>query len=89
MYEEYRQEFLENLEQSEAEVRKQYAPGSFDCHEALHMASAMLKSVDRELLQHGAIITHPEWFALAEEAFDRLYALYQAIGEEHVGRKAK
>ena len=61
-----------------------YKPGSFGCHEALHMASYLAAAVDEELCDHPAIQLNPEWKKLAEEASDKLIALYNAIGKEHL-----
>jgi hypothetical protein len=82
--EELRQELIAARGDSEAELQASDAPGSFGCHEALHMASVLSSTVDRELLEHGAILARPEWFALANQAVEALFALYQAIGAEHM-----
>lgn len=63
-----------------------YAPGSFGCHEALHMASVAVDLVDRALLEHPAIADVPEWKALADKAHQALFDLYQAIGEKHLSK---
>jgi len=78
-----RLELIAERGDSEAALQADNAPGSFGCHEAFHMASVFSATVDRELLDHGAILARPEWFALANRAFDALFALYQAIGAEH------
>lgn len=78
-----RQKILATFEEPEEAVRERYAPGTFGCHEALHMASYLMMAVDSELLSHGAVVTNPEWFTLANQAFDSLFALYQAIGATH------
>ena len=61
-----------------------YAPGSFGCHEALHMASVLHGMVQEHLCDHPAIKEKPEWRALADKASEALFALYQAIGGEHI-----
>ena len=63
-----------------------FQPGTYGCHEALHMALFLAESVDEQLCEHPAIQLQPEWHKLAEEAFDKLYDLYQAIGREHLMR---
>ncbi len=70
--------------ESEAELKTRYAPGSFGCHEAMHMASALTSAVSRELLEHGAVLAKPEWFALANRAADALNDLHQAIAAVHM-----
>ncbi|MCA8889307.1 MAG: hypothetical protein KDA46_10785 [Parvularculaceae bacterium] len=49
-------------------------------HEALHMASFLMRSVDAELLEHPAIQENEDWFALAEKAHQSLFDLYQSVG---------
>ncbi|TIO36541.1 hypothetical protein [Mesorhizobium sp.] len=61
-----------------------YSPGSFGCHEALHMASVAADLVDTTLVQHPAVAAEPEWLALAEAAHKALFDLYQAIGAKHL-----
>ncbi|MGM4982353.1 MULTISPECIES: hypothetical protein [Rhizobium] len=62
----------------------QYAPGTFGCHEAMHTTSLMLDMTDDHLLQHPAIVADPEFYRLAGEVHEALFALYQAIGEKHL-----
>ena len=61
-----------------------YAPGSFGCHEALHMSLVLATMVDRDLADHPAIESRPEWKALADRAMEALNELYQVIGREHL-----
>jgi hypothetical protein len=63
---------------------KQYEPGSYGCHEALHMASFLANAVSEELCEHNAIKANPEWEQLATTAFEALYKLYQEIGAKHL-----
>lgn len=62
----------------------QYAPGTFGCHEAMHTTSLMLDMTDDHLLQHPAIVADPDFYRLAGEVHEALFALYQAIGEKHL-----
>lgn len=61
-----------------------FAPGTFGCHEALHMTSVLVNTVSEHLVEHPAIMLNPSWHALAEKAADALAELYQAIGQEHM-----
>ena len=61
-----------------------YAPGTHGCHEALHMAHVLGELVSHRLMDHPAVAARPEWSALAEQAHDALFALYQAIGRDHL-----
>ncbi len=69
----------------EAEVAARFAPGSFGCHEALHMACVLAEMVDTHLCEHPAVQRVPEWKALADRAAEALHDLYQAIGTQHLG----
>jgi hypothetical protein len=60
------------------------APGTFHCHEALHMTSFLTSAIDTELCNHPAILANPEWFRLAMEGQQKLADLYQDIGSEHL-----
>ena len=60
-----------------------FAPGSFGCHEALHLAHVLADTVERHLAEHPAIQPRPEWLTQATRAADALHALYQAIGAVH------
>ncbi|ENN87489.1 hypothetical protein RHSP_28830 [Rhizobium freirei PRF 81] len=62
----------------------QYKPGTFGCHEAMHTTSIMLDMTDDHLLQHPAILADPDFYRLAGEVHEALFALYQAIGEKHL-----
>jgi hypothetical protein len=64
-------------------MKRGYEPGSHGCHEALHMASFFINSVDDELVEHPAIKANEEWSRLAQVALDALFELYQAIGQQH------
>ena len=62
-----------------------FGPGSFGCHEVLHIASVLAELVDEQLRQHPAIALRADWLALAERACETLHSLYNAIGREHCG----
>lgn len=61
-----------------------YTPGSFGCHEALHMTSFLASAVDEQLCEHSAIMANPEWLDLANTAVEALMELYQKIGAAHL-----
>jgi hypothetical protein len=66
------------------EEAARFAPGSFGCHEALHMALVLSELVAERLGEHPAVRRDPAWKALADRASDALYDLYQAIGADHL-----
>ena len=61
-----------------------YEPGSFGCHEALHMASVLGEIVDERLRNHPAVQLNHEWRAKASEAVQALFDLYNMIGGKHL-----
>ena len=65
-------------------VQARFAPGTFGCHEALHMASVLADAVDEQLCDHLAIKLRADWLAKADAARDALFDLYNAIGREHL-----
>ncbi|SIS36843.1 hypothetical protein [Insolitispirillum peregrinum] len=56
----------------------------FHDHEALHMTSFLFQSIDRELMGHPSIYQNFDRFKLANEAFSKLFELYNLIAEEHM-----
>jgi hypothetical protein len=66
----------------------QHRPGSFGCHELLDRTSLAMNALDEWILSHPACIGNKEWFALAQRAFDALFALYQRIGASHLGESS-
>jgi len=77
-----RQEYLDEMGDDLAP--EEFRPGTHGCHEALHMASFLMEAVDGSLMDHPAVTLNPEWFALAAQAHDALFTLYQAIGTAHI-----
>ena len=57
---------------------------SYGRHEVLHMAAFLMRAIDQELIEHEQIRANPAWNALAEQASEALFALYQAIGQGHL-----
>ncbi len=60
-----------------------FSPGSYGCHEALHMASYLATQVSNELCDHPSVLLNPKWHKLADKAADALAELYSAIGSGH------
>ena len=54
----------------------------YSIHEVRHMASFLTNAVDEELCHHEAIMSNPEWLALADKALIALAGLYHAIGKK-------
>lgn len=65
---------------------ERFGPGSFGCHEVMHVADILARLVDGQLCNHSAILRDPRWFKLACEARDSLARLYQEIGAIHLDR---
>jgi hypothetical protein len=71
-------------EPTSAAEAARFAPGSFGCHEALHMALVLSELVAERLGEHPAVRQDAAWKALADRASDALFDLYQAIGAAHL-----
>ena len=70
--------------QHKAPTEDGFVPGSFGCHEALHMASFLAGAVSEELIEHPTVKANPEWSKLANDACDALMELYHKIGAAHL-----
>jgi hypothetical protein len=64
-----------------------FLPGSYGCHEALHMAAYLANAVQEELVEHLAVTQKQEWVQLALRAQQALSDLYQQIGRVHLDAK--
>jgi hypothetical protein len=62
---------------------KEHEPGSFGCHEALHLVYVFTDMFSRHIADHPAISQCPDWQKRAEEIGEALGDLYQAIGAKH------
>ena len=61
-----------------------FQPGSYGCHEALHMTSMILSILHEHLVMHPSIQMNPEWRNKVGEVEDILAELYQEIGSVHL-----
>lgn len=61
-----------------------FGPGTLACHEGLHAASIVLDMVERQLMDHPAVVVNKDWYAQAAAAHHHLFELYQAIGGAHL-----
>jgi hypothetical protein len=77
-------EMLSESGETRQRLEARYAPGTFGCHEALHVASLLMEEVDRHLAEHPAVALNPDWYRLAVRAQEALFELYQEIGAAHV-----
>lgn len=68
-------------------IAETYAPGTYGCHEALHMAAVARDFVEEHLLDHPAIGLNSNWKTLADQACTALFDLYQAIGKVHLSKE--
>lgn len=63
---------------------KLFVPGSYGCHELLHVVSLLMCAVDSDVMNHGACVVNEKWFNHAHAAFHSLHELYQSIAEVHL-----
>ncbi|MGQ4878892.1 hypothetical protein ACOJCM_10025 [Billgrantia sp. LNSP4103-1] len=80
LLEERRTEWAEN----NVDIDERFGPGSFGCHEAMHVANMLAGLVEGELCNHSAVLRDPHWYKCARLACDNLAQLYLAIGKEHL-----
>jgi hypothetical protein len=89
-YEDERRERLAERHRADHEagegrsLEERYGAQSFGCHEALHTTNLILGLIERELVEHPAILLDAEWYAHVRKAQDELFALYQKIGATHL-----
>jgi hypothetical protein len=79
-----RLEQLATRSQDETLDLDKFKPGTFGCHEALHVASILTEEVYDRLAEHPAILQNPEWYRQAKLAGEHLFNLYQMIGAAHL-----
>lgn len=93
MADEVEKEWLQALaERREAEfagpdhrsLEARFGPGSFGCHEALHVTQVLVDMIERELLSHSAVLLNPSWYRQVREAQARLRSAYTSVAEEHL-----
>lgn len=66
------------------ETREQlYEPGSFGCHEALHLVYVFTDMFQRHIAEHPAIGLCPDWQKQTQKIGEMLGDLYQEIGQAH------
>ena len=61
-----------------------FEPGTFGCHEALHLASTFMIMVEQHLAEHPGVRANREWDALTTTALTALTDLYHAIRAAHL-----
>lgn len=91
MYEEERLAALEERRKEEAQggpdrlsLEARFGPGSFGCHEALHVTELVVDLIERQLVQHSAVLLNPVWYAQVREAQASLHRTYCAMADEHL-----
>jgi len=62
---------------------KDFTPGTFGCHEAMHMTAFLLNNVTEELCNHPTVLQDQKLFRLAHEAESALGSLYTEIKKRH------
>lgn len=57
------------------DIDERFGPGSFGCHEVMHVTDILAGLVDGQLCNHSAILRDPRWLRLATEAATTLPVL--------------
>lgn len=81
-------ERLATLREADIKGSEKFRPGSYGCHEALHVSSMLTDIAEAHLLKHPAILLDSELYRRARDIHGALFDLYQAIGEKHLADQA-
>jgi hypothetical protein len=65
-------------------LEERFGPGSFGCHEAMHVTNLVVELIEQQLATHSAVLLDPYWFHNVREAQSLLYSAYNAIGGDHL-----
>lgn len=68
---------------SEGQGSGAFVPGILDCREPLDRTSTLMKQVDESVGRHPSSVRRGDRPALARTAYDALFELYEAVGDEH------
>jgi len=79
---ERRQQDAEGADKRSLEVR--YGPGSFGCHEAVHVTHLVIDLLDSQLANHSAVLLDPQWYSSIREAQSLLYRAYNVAAGKHL-----
>ncbi len=82
-------ERLAALHEASIEAPGKFKPGSYGCHEALHVASMLTEITSTQLLAHPTILLDSDFYHRAHGIHAALFDLYQAIGEKHLADPAE
>ena len=78
------QENRQSAAEQNVDLDERFGPGSFGCHEAMHLARVLAGLIERELCTQSAVLRDPRWYACARRASDNLAQLSFAMGSEHL-----
>ncbi len=73
---------LEGPDHRSLEAR--YGPGSFGCHEALHVTNLVVELLERELAGHSAVLLDAFWYGKVREAQALLHSAYSKVAQAHL-----
>lgn len=61
-----------------------YGPGSFGCHEAMHVTQVVVDLIEQELLSHSAVLLDAFWYGKVREARTLLRSAYNHVAQVHL-----
>ncbi len=82
-------ERLAALQEADINDPEKFKPGSYGCHEALHVTSMLTEITSTQLLAHPTILLDSDFYRRANDIHAALFDLYQAIGEKHLAGPAE
>lgn len=65
-------------------LEARFGPGSFGCHEALHVTQLVVDILERELLSHSAVLLNAEWYHRVRDAQALLRGACNRVAEVHL-----
>lgn len=65
-------------------LETRFGPGSFGCHEAMHVTHLVVDLLERELVTHSAVLLDPYWYEKVREAQALLYSAYSRVADRHL-----
>ncbi|MFD1328861.1 hypothetical protein [Mycoplana ramosa] len=73
----------ESRDRAGPSLEERFGPGTFGCHEALHVTHLVVDLIERELVGHSAVLLDPAWYQRVREAQALLYTAYSAAAQVH------
>ena len=87
--EEIRLKLLKDYDLKETDLKKNFSPGTFGCHELMHTISVMERTWDENVLEHSSCIMNKKWFKKAAKITEKMYQLYNDVATAHLSDESE